>query len=57
MFRVTDRRWKVRLEPHRAKGRWEDADSDSDYSGDEMEETKEERDKVRHARTCLKCVV
>ncbi len=57
MFRVTDRRWKVRLEPHRAKGRWEDADSDSDYSGDEMEETKEERDKVRHARTCLRCVV
>ncbi len=51
MFRVTDRRWKVRLEPHRAKGRWdreEDPDSESDYvhSGDEMEETKEERDKV-----------
>ncbi len=56
---MTDRRWKVRLEPHRAKGRWEDPDSDSDYvhSGDEMEETKEERDKVSHARTCLRCVV
>ena len=43
MFKVADRRWKVHLEPSRAKGRWEDADSDSDYvySGDE-EETKEE---------------
>lgn len=47
MFRVSDRRWRVRLEPNRAKGRWEDADSDSDYvySGDE-EEIKNETEKV-----------
>ncbi len=54
MFRVAEGRWKITMEPHRAKGRWEDSDSDSDYtqSGDE-EETNEEKEKVRQKSVWL----
>ena len=43
MFPVTERRWRVHVGPQKAKGQWEDVDSDSDYvySGDEEERKNE----------------
>jgi len=45
MFQVAERQWKVSMEPNRAKGRWEDPDSGSDYqpSDNEGEEPVDQR--------------